>query len=41
MPVEQDRYDTAIMSKYVDTVTIQKKIKFHQTTLTHDMILPK
>ena len=39
--VDQDRYVTAGVSKYIDTDTIKEHSKFHKTTLPHDMVFTK
>ena len=39
--VYQDRHDTAVVSKYLDTDTIKENSKFYQTTLPHDIMLKK
>ena len=39
--VDQSRYTTAVTSKYLDTATIKENKKFHNTTLTHDMVFTK
>ena len=39
--VDQDRYATSVVTKYLDTETIKENTKFHKTTLTHDMIFTK
>ena len=38
--VDQDRYATYVVAKFLYTTTI-KKSKFHKTTLPHDMIFTK
>ena len=39
--VDQDRYDTSVVSKYLDTTTIKVNSKFHKTNLPHDVIFTK
>ena len=39
--MEQDRYSTAVVSKYLDTSTIKENPKVHKTTLPHDMVFTK
>ena len=39
--IDQDRYDTPVVSKYLDTDTIKENSNFHKTTLPNDMILTK
>ena len=39
--VDQTRYATSYITKYLDTDTIKEISKFHKTTLTHDMIFTK
>ena len=39
--VDQARYATAIVAKYVDTVTVKVRNKFYRTTLPADMIFTK
>ena len=36
--VDQDRYTTSIVAKYLDTATVQVSNKFYKTTLPADMI---
>ena len=36
--VDQARYDTSIVAKYLDTATFKVSNKFYKTTLTADMI---
>ena len=36
--VEQARYNTAVVSKYIDTSTIEENPKYQKTTLPHDMM---
>ena len=36
--VDQARYDTYIIEKYLDTATVKSSKSFYQTTLTSDMI---
>ena len=39
--VDQARYDTFIVSKYLDTATVKVCTKFYNTTLPADMIFKK
>ena len=39
--VDQDRYATSIVAKYLDTVTVKVSTKFYKTTLPADMIFTK
>ena len=39
--VDQLRYATSVVAKYLDTDTIQENSKFHKTTLPHDIALTK
>ena len=39
--VDQDRYNTSVVSDYVDTATIKENTKFYKTNLPHDMIFNK
>ena len=39
--VNQDRYATSIVTKYLDTATIKENSNFHKTTFPHDMIFSK
>ena len=39
--VDQARYDTSVIEKYLDTFTIKENYKFHKTTLPHNMIFTK
>ena len=39
--VDQDRYATSIVAKYLDTATVKVSNKFYKTTLTSDMIYTK
>ena len=39
--VDQDRYDTYDVAKYIDTATIKENSRFNKTVLPHDMILTK
>ena len=39
--VDQARYATSILAKYLDTATIKVSTKFYKTTLTADMIFTK
>ena len=39
--VDQDRYNTSIVSKYLDTATVKASTKFYKTTLPSDMIFTK
>ena len=39
--VDQDRYPTSIVAKYLDTSTVKKSKKSYKTTLPSDMILAK
>ena len=36
--VEQARYATAVVSKYIDTATIKENTEFRNTTLPRDMV---
>ena len=36
--VDQDRYDTSVVAKYLDTTTIKENPKSHMTNLHHDMV---
>ena len=37
--VDQTRYDTYILAKYIDTSTVKTSTKFYKTKFTSDMIL--
>ena len=39
--VDQARYSTFIVTKYLDTVTYKESTKFHKTPLPSDMIFTK
>ena len=39
--VDQDKYATSVVEKYLDTVTIKENLKFHKTNSPHDMIFTK
>ena len=39
--VDQARYDTSIVAKYLDTATVKVRNKFYKTTLPADMIFTK
>ena len=39
--VYQNRYDTYVVDKYLDTVTVKTSAKFYKTTLPSDMIFTK
>ena len=39
--VDQDRYATFIVAKYLDTTTVKAGTKFYNNTLTSDMIFTK
>ena len=39
--VDQDRYATSFVAKYLDTSTVKVSIKFYKTTLPADMIFTK
>ena len=39
--MDQARYDTAVVSKYLDTATIKENYKSHMTSLPHDMVFTK
>ena len=39
--VYQDKYDTSIVAKYLDTATVKVSKKFYKTTLPADMIFTK
>ena len=39
--VDQDRYVTSGVSKYIDTSTIKENSELHKTILHHDMIFTK
>ena len=39
--MDQARYDTSIVEKYLDTVTFKSSTRFYKTTLTSDMIFTK
>ena len=39
--VDQARYDTSIVAKYLDTATVKESTKFYKTTLPSDMIFTK
>ena len=39
--VDQSRYATSIVAKYLDTATVKVSTKFYKTTLPYDMIFKK
>ena len=39
--VDQARYATSIVAKYLDTATVKASTKFYNTTLPSDMIFTK
>ena len=39
--VDQARYATSVVAKYLDTATVQVSTKFYNTTLPADMIFTK
>ena len=39
--MHQDRYATAVVSKYLDTDTIKESPEYYKTKLPHDMVLTK
>ena len=39
--VDQARYATSIVAKYLDNATVKVSTKFYKTTLTADMIITK
>ena len=39
--VDQARYDTSIVAKYLDTATVKASTKFYNTTLPYDIIFTK
>ena len=39
--VDQDRYATSIVAKYLDTATVKASNKFYKTTLPADVIFTK
>ena len=39
--MNQDRYATSIISKYLDTATVKVSTKFYKTTFPADMIFTK
>ena len=39
--VDQSRYDTSIVAKYLDTATVKASTKFYKTTLPSNMIFTK
>ena len=39
--MDQDRYATYVVAKYLDTSTIKESSKFHKTTLPHYIIFTK
>ena len=39
--VDQARYTTSIVGKYLDTATVKASTKFYKTTLSYDMIFTK
>ena len=41
MSVDQARYATSIMAKYLYTATVTRSTKFYNTTLPYDMIFTR
>ena len=39
--LDQARYATSVVEKYLDTATIKENSRFHKTNLPHDIILTK
>ena len=39
--VDQARYDTSVVAKYLDTATVKASKKFYKTTLPSDVIFTK
>ena len=39
--LDQARYSTYIVAKYLDTATVKAGTSFYKTTLPDDMIFPK
>ena len=39
--VDQDRYSTSIVAKYLDTATVKSRTNFYNTTFPSDMIFTK
>ena len=39
--VDQDRYHTSDVAKYLDTATVKESTKFYKTTLPSDIIFTK
>ena len=39
--MDQARYGTSVVEKYLGTATIKENSKFHKTTLPNDMIFTK
>ena len=39
--MDQDRYATSIVAKYLDTAAVKVRNKFYKTTLPSDMIFTK
>ena len=39
--VDQDRYTTSIVAKYLNTSTVKASTKFYNTTFSYDMISTK
>ena len=39
--VDQARYNTSFVEKYLDTATVEASTKFYKTTLPSDMIFTK
>ena len=39
--VDQARYDTSIVAKYLDTATVKPSTRFYKTTLPYDIIFTK
>ena len=39
--VDQDRYATSVVAKYLDTATVKASTKFYKTILPADMIFTK
>ena len=41
IPVDQDRYATSIVAKYLETATVKLSTKFYKTTFPADVIFTK
>ena len=39
--MDQARYSTSTVTKYLDTTTMKENPKFHKTNLTYDIIFAK